>query len=165
MLFGFFLVCTIALGLATVLLALAGQRLRAASRISGVLLAAMVYFSAGWIVSEVWGISAGPIDAAEVFCFGVSLVVIVLRPVWNAIGQVFMGTVAAAALAYLIFAGSITVDGNLSALGVAASAILFLLELFALCLSCSFAFETCDVICRVRHSRTFPEPDPGFRPK
>ena len=114
MLFGFFLVCTIALGLATVLLALAGQRLRAASRISGVLLAAVVYFSAGWIVSEVWGISAGPIDAAEVFCFGVSLVVIVLRPVWNAIGQVFMGTVAAAALAYLIFAGSITVDGNLS---------------------------------------------------
>ncbi len=29
----------------------------------------------------------------------------------------------------------------------------------------TFAFETCDVVCRVRHSRSFPEPDPSYRPK
>lgn len=165
MLFSFFVVCSVGLAFAIVLLAIAGGRLRVASRISGVVLAAIVYFAAGWIASEVWGLSSGPVDVAEIYCFGVIVVVIMLRPVWNAIGQVFMGSVVAAALAYLAFAGAITVDGNLSVIGAAASALLFLLELTALFLSSSFAFETCDVICRVRHSRQFPEPDQNYRPK
>jgi cellulose synthase/poly-beta-1,6-N-acetylglucosamine synthase-like glycosyltransferase len=164
-LFGFFIVCSVGLALSIALLALFGERLRVASRISGVLLAAVVYFAAGWIAAEVWGLSSGPVDAAEVYCFALTVVVIMLRPVWNAIGQLFMGSVAAAALAYLAFAGAITLNGNLSFIGAAASALLFILELSALFLSCTFAFETCDVICRVRHSRKFPEPDPSFRPK
>jgi glycosyltransferase involved in cell wall biosynthesis len=164
MLFSFFVVCSVGLALTIFLLALFGERLRIASRVSGVILAAAVYFAAGWIASEVWGLSSGPVDVAEIYCFAVASVVIVLRPMWNAVGQVFMGSVVAAALAYLAFAGDITVAGNLSLIGAAASALLFLLELTALFLSCSFAFETCDVVCRVRHSRLFPEPDQNYRP-
>jgi cellulose synthase/poly-beta-1,6-N-acetylglucosamine synthase-like glycosyltransferase len=164
-LFSFFVVCTVALGISTVLLASLGSHLRHASRLSGVLLAAAVYFGAGWISSELWSLPAGPIEAAEVFCFVVTGAIIALRPVWNAIGQLFMGSFVSAALAYLIFAAGITIDGNLSVVGAAASALLFLLEFTALALASSFAFETCDVLCRVKHSRTFPEPDPNFWPK
>jgi cellulose synthase/poly-beta-1,6-N-acetylglucosamine synthase-like glycosyltransferase len=165
MLFGFFLVSAVALGLATLLLAALGQRVRFPSRLGGILLSGAVFFAAGWIAAELWAVPARPIDAAEVFCFVMTLVVIGLRPVWNPIGQLFMGTFTSAALAYLVFAAGITVDGHLSAIGAVASALLFCLELFALTLACSFAFETCDVLCRVRHSRQFPEQDPSYRPK
>ncbi|HWE65809.1 MAG TPA: glycosyltransferase [Acidimicrobiales bacterium] len=165
MLFGFFVVCTVALGLSTLLLALAGRRVRFASRLTGALLSAVVYFAAGWIAAEVWAVSPGPIESAEIFCFGVTLVVIWLCPVWNPIGQLFMGSFVGAALAYLVFAAAITVDGNLSLIGAAASALLFVLEFCALTLASSFAFETCDVLTRTRHSRQFPTPDPTYRPK
>ncbi len=165
MLFSFFLVCTLALGLSTALLAVVGRRIKHASRIEGVLVAATVYFAAGWIAAEVWAVPAGPVEAAEIFCFAVTFAVICLRSVWNGIGQLFMGSFVSAALAYLVFAGAITVNGNLSVIGAAASAILFVLELFALTLASSFAFETCDVLCRVRHSREFPQPDETYRPK
>jgi cellulose synthase/poly-beta-1,6-N-acetylglucosamine synthase-like glycosyltransferase len=164
-LFSFFVVCTVALGISIVLLAAFGRHLRHASRLSGVLLVAVVYFGAGWISSEVWSLPAGPVEAAEVFCFVVCMGVVALRAVWNPIGQLFMGSFVSAALAYLIFAASITVDGNLSVIAAAASALLFILELTALTLACSFAFETCDVLCRVRHSRTFPELNTTYAPK
>jgi cellulose synthase/poly-beta-1,6-N-acetylglucosamine synthase-like glycosyltransferase len=163
-LFSFFVVCAVALGLATLLLAAVGRHLRHASRLIGALLAAAVYFAAGWIDAELWALPPGPVEAAEVFCFVVSLVVIALQPVWNPVGQLFMATFVAAALAYLVFAAAITVDGNLSIIGAVASALLFVLELCALSLASSFAFETCDVLCRVRHSREFPEPDDSYRP-
>jgi cellulose synthase/poly-beta-1,6-N-acetylglucosamine synthase-like glycosyltransferase len=164
MLFSFFVVCTVALGLSTLLLAAVSRHIRHASRLAGVLLAAVIFFAAGWIASEAWALPAGPVDAAEIFCFVVALVVIALRGVWNPVGQLFMGTFVAAALAYLLFAASITVDGHLSIIGATASALLFVLEFVALTLASSFAFETCDVLCRARHSRTFPAPDPAFRP-
>ena len=99
------------------------------------------------------------------FCLVVTLVVVALRPVWSPIGQVFMGGFVSAALAYLVFAADITVAGHLSPVGSLASALLFILELIALSLASSFAFETCDVLCRTRHSRDFPDPDPAYQPK
>jgi glycosyltransferase involved in cell wall biosynthesis len=164
-LFSVFVVCAVALGLSIVLLVTGGRRVGLASRLVGVLLGALAYFGAGWIAAEVWGLPARPVEASEVFCFVVLLVVVAARPVWNPIGQLFMGSFCAAALAYLGFAASVTVDGGLSFIGELASAILFLLELFALLLASSFAFETCDVLCRVRHSRQFPQPDPTYRPR
>jgi cellulose synthase/poly-beta-1,6-N-acetylglucosamine synthase-like glycosyltransferase len=164
-LFSVFVVCSVALGISTVLLAAIGRRIRASSRLLGALVAAVVYFAAGWVASEVWAVPARPIEAAEVFCFAVTLAVIVLRGVWNPVGQLFMGSFASAALAYLLFAADITVAGHLSLIGSLASALLFVLELIALTLASSFAFETCDVLCRTKHSRTFPQPDPNYRPK
>jgi hypothetical protein len=109
-LFGSFVVSAVALGIATVLLAVLGRRVRFASRLCGLLLSAGVFFAAGWIAAELWALPPGPIDAAEVFCFLLTAVVVGLRPVWNPIGQLFMGTFASAALAYLVFAAAITVD-------------------------------------------------------
>ena len=112
-LFGFFLVCSAGLAFAILLLALIGKRVRVESRVLGVVLAAAVYFAAGWITSEIWALSPAPVDAAEVYCFALTVIVVMLRPVWNPIGQLFMGSVIAAALAYLAFAADITFNGNL----------------------------------------------------
>ena len=128
MLFSFFIVCSVALGISTLILAAAGRHIRHSSRIAGALLSAAVFFAAGWISAEVWSVPARPVEAAEVFCCAVSLVVIALRPVWNAVGQLFMASFVAAALAYLVFAASITVDGNLSVIGALRRLLLFLLE-------------------------------------
>jgi cellulose synthase/poly-beta-1,6-N-acetylglucosamine synthase-like glycosyltransferase len=165
MLFSFFVVCSVSLGISTVFLAAAGRHIHYSSRTLGALLSAAVFFAAGWISAEVWSVPARPVEAAEVFCFAVSLGVVALRRVWNPVGQLFMASFVAAALAYLIFAASITVDGNLSVIGALASALLLLLEGMALTLACSFAFETCDVLCRTAHSRDFPVPDANYRPK
>ncbi|HEX3795198.1 MAG TPA: glycosyltransferase [Acidimicrobiales bacterium] len=165
MLFASFVVCAVSLGLSTALLAAFGRHISLSSRIVAALLAAVVYFAAGWIASEVWAVPSRPVEGAEVFCFAVTLIVICLRPVWNPVGQLFWGNFISAALAYLVFALDVTVAGHLSAIAVVASALLFVPELVALTLASSFAFETCDVLCRVRHSRTFPTPDALFQPK
>jgi cellulose synthase/poly-beta-1,6-N-acetylglucosamine synthase-like glycosyltransferase len=164
MLFSSFLVCAVALVAATVLLVLIGSRVRLASRIGGVILAAAVYFAAGWFAAEVWRLPAPPTEAAEIYCLLIAVVIVLTRPEWNPVGQVFMATFAAAASTYLLFALSVTFTGHLSLLGALASLVLFGLEFIALALASSFAFETCDVICRVRHSRNFPQPDPSYRP-
>jgi cellulose synthase/poly-beta-1,6-N-acetylglucosamine synthase-like glycosyltransferase len=164
MLFSFFLVCAVALVAVTVLLVLIGSRVRFASRIGGVSLAVAVYFAAGWFAAEVWRLPPAPTEADEVYCLLIAVAIVLVRPEWNPIGQVFMATFAAAASTYLLFALSVTFAGNLSPIGALASLLLFVLEFIALALASSFAFETCDVICRVRHSRNFPQPDPNYRP-
>jgi cellulose synthase/poly-beta-1,6-N-acetylglucosamine synthase-like glycosyltransferase len=164
-LFSAFIVAAVALGLAVLLLIALGRRVAFSSRVAALLAAAALYFCAGWVAAEAWSLRAGAIEGAEVACFAVTALVIVARPVWNPIGQLFMGSFAGAALVYLGFAGWVTLDGHLSRVGALASALLWLLEASALLLSASFAFETCDVMCRVRHTRTIRPPDPAYRPK
>ncbi|HUC04614.1 MAG TPA: glycosyltransferase [Acidimicrobiales bacterium] len=165
MLFSVFIVCSVALVLAVVLLLVAGRHLKVASRVAGGVLGGVVAFGAGWIAAELWALPPRPVEAAEVLCAVATIVVAALRPVWNPIGHVFMGCFVSAALAYLTFGFAITVDGRLSVIGALASAVVFVLELCALTLATSFVFETCDVVCRSRHSRRFPRRDDTYRPK
>ncbi len=165
MLFGFFVVCAIELALSTLLLLLLGDRLRHASVPAGLALVAAAALAAGEVVTYVWAISSGPIEAAEIFEVVVGVAVVVLRRSWNPVGQLFFSAFAAAAGAYLAFAVDITFSGDLSALGSLASLVLLLLEATALLLATTFAFETCDVVTRVRHDRRFPAPDPAYLPR
>ena len=164
MLFAFFMVCVVELGLATLLLLTLGDRIRFASRIVAFPLVAGLIYLAGWLAALAWNLAPGPVIGAEVFVFLVTSAVIVVRGVWNLVGQVFFASYVAAALAYLAFAAMVTVADGLSFIASVASALLFVLELSALSLSASFAFETCDVICRVRHSRHFPTADGAYQP-
>jgi glycosyltransferase involved in cell wall biosynthesis len=163
-LFSVFMVCVLELGLALLLLMLGGARLRISSRLLGVVLAAAVVYGAGRLAGAIWDLSSSSLLAAQIFVFLVALVVVAARPVWNPIGQIFFGGYVAAAFAYLVFAAGVTVAGGLSLIASIASAFLWVLEAWALFLTATFAFETCDVICRVRHSRRFPEPDPSYQP-
>jgi cellulose synthase/poly-beta-1,6-N-acetylglucosamine synthase-like glycosyltransferase len=164
MLFAVFMVCALELAITLALLLLLGSRVRFSSRIVGMLLGAGAVYAAGWIADRIWTLASAPRLAAEAFVLAVTIVVVLARPVWNPIGQVFFGGYVAAALAYLAFAAGVTVAGGLSLIASVASALLFVLEATALALTASFAFETCDVLCRTRHSRRFPERDPAYRP-
>ncbi|HZU78411.1 MAG TPA: glycosyltransferase [Acidimicrobiales bacterium] len=163
-LFGFFVVCSVELGLATLLLVLLGDRVRLASPLFGAVLSIAAALAAGEVVTYVWTISSGPIEAAEVLVAVIGTAVSFLRPRWNPVGQLFFASFLGAALSYLAFAADVTFAGHLSFIGAVASFLLLTLECMALVLATSFAFETCDVLCRVRHDRSFPIPDPTYTP-
>jgi cellulose synthase/poly-beta-1,6-N-acetylglucosamine synthase-like glycosyltransferase len=163
-LYGVFLVCSLNLGVAALLLFTLGSRVRIASRVVGVLLAAGGAFGAGYLAALWWGLPGAPVESSEIFIVLCTIVVASVRGVWNPFGQYFFASFVAAAVAYLGFAAYVTVASNFSFVGSVASALLFLLELAALSIAGTFAFETCDVVCRVRHSREFPRPDPSYRP-
>ncbi len=171
MLFSIFLVAFVQLVLAAALLIALGRRVRlprGRARVIPGLFSLILLLAVGFVAtvaaSDIWSLPAAPAEASEVVLGVLGAVVIVLRPDWNAIGQLFFASYVGAALTYLAFAADITFLGNLSVLGSLASAALGVLEFSAFVLSSSFAFETCDVLCRTRHSREFPKPDPSFVP-
>jgi hypothetical protein len=153
------LLTCVALAITTVLLLVGGRRLPLASRSLGVL-AAAVAFGAAEAAARIWHLAGGPVVVGMAVVFAVSVVVVAVRPQWNPVGQVFYGAFLAAALMYLAFALYVTFGIGLSIVGMIASAILFVFELIALVLSSSFAFESLDVLCRVRWDRPLPDPDP-----
>jgi len=159
-----FLVCVISLSTATVLLLLLGHRTRVALRPFGLLLAAAVAFVGGWAALRIWDLPTGSVRAGQVIVFAVTAAVVAARPQWNPIGQAFYGAFVSSVLVYLAFAFYYTFGTGLSIAGVIASALLLVLEIIALALSCSFAFESCDVICRVHWPRPIRDPDPSHQP-
>ena len=164
MLLALFLTCFVSLVVATAMLLLLGDRVRLASRLLGLLLGVALAVASGEVAARLWRLDPRPVLAAEALLVLLAAVVSVARPLWNPVGQVFFASFAASALAYLAFAATITFAGGLSPLGVAASALLLVLETAALTLSGSFAFESCDVLCRVRWSRPRPRFDPAHQP-
>ncbi len=164
MLYSAFLVCSLNLGIAGVLVFALGARLPVAARPAGALLGAAGVAAAAYLATLWWTLPAAPVEASGVLVFLVTIAVAAVRPAWNPVGQYFFASFVAAALTYLGFALDVTVAGNFSVLGALASALLFLLELAALGIAVTFAFETCDVVCRVRHTRQLPKADLAYRP-
>jgi cellulose synthase/poly-beta-1,6-N-acetylglucosamine synthase-like glycosyltransferase len=162
--FALFMVCVAQLVLATLLLLSVGGRLHRGWRPAGVVLVAALTIAAGWSASHVWGISGAPLIAASVIEVVCGVSVVAARPVWNPIGQAFLGAYISAALSYLAFAAYVTVADGLSFLASLASAMLLVLESAALVLSASFAFETCDVLCRSRRDRPLPTHETTYKP-
>ncbi|MFN2543049.1 MAG: glycosyltransferase, partial [Actinomycetota bacterium] len=164
MLLSIFLTCLIAVAITTALLLLLGHRLHFSSRIVGVILAAAVAVGAGEAAADLWSLPSSYVQAGEVLVVAFAILIVALRPVWNPIAQVFYGCLLASVVMYLSFAGFITFASGLSPIGEAASALLLLMEVFALVLSCSFAFEGIDVLCRSRWQRPIAPPDPSHLP-
>src|SRR5438105_13353487 len=165
MLVGLFLVCFVALCMATVLLLTLGRRLRISSRPLSVLVALAAAAAAGLIAQTVWSLPATSVRGAQLLLVAVAFLVVAGRRRWNPIGHLFFASLVASAVAYLSFAADFTLFGGLSVLGALASGVLFLLELIALFLSLTFVFESCHVITRTRWDRPFPTPNPGYLPK
>ena len=160
-----FLTCVAALAVATVLLVLLGHRMRFASRILGVVCVAAVAVGAGEAAARLWDLPPTYVLAAEGLLLVLGVAVVLLRPVWNPIGQLFFGTLLASILTYLVFGAWYTVAGGLSAVAAIASGLLFGLELLAMLLTGWYAFDSVDASCRVRWRRALPDPDPAYRPK
>ncbi|HEY8558100.1 MAG TPA: glycosyltransferase, partial [Actinomycetes bacterium] len=160
-----FLTCFVALVAATVLLLAFGDRVRVANRALGLVAGVALAVGSGQAAEWLWRLEPRPVLAAEALLIATTVAVVAARPLWNPVGQVFLASFAAAALAYLAFAADVTFAAGLSPAGVAASALVLVLEASALLLSGSFAFESCDVLCRVRWSRPRPRFDPSYLPK
>ena len=159
------LTATAILAVATILLLLLARWVRFSSRILGVLFSGLVIFGTAEIAVRLWRLVPSYVLSGAIAAIVVSTIVVFLVPYWNPIGQLFLGSYATAALGYLTLAGYLTVASGLSPLGIAASVMLFLLELFALLLSGYFAFEGCDTLCRTRPTRVVPVPDPNYLPR
>ncbi len=109
MLLALFLVCSVALAVATALLLALGDRVRVDSGALGQPCGVVLAVGAGQAATRLWRLEPRPVLAAE--------------------------------------------------------ALLLVLEASALPLSGSFAFESCDVLCRVRRSRPPPRFDPPTCPR
>jgi cellulose synthase/poly-beta-1,6-N-acetylglucosamine synthase-like glycosyltransferase len=137
---------------------------RITSPLLGVGLVVALSVVAGLVTEEIWTVDGDTVLAAQIGLVAVGLLIVAARRVWNPIGQAFFATLIAAAGAYLLFGVETTLSGGLSTSARLASALLLVFELIALVLSISFTFESCDTLCRTRHSRRFPERDPSYRP-
>jgi hypothetical protein len=159
------LTATVLLVVATVLLLALGRRLRFASRIVGLLVAAVLCYGSAELAARVWDLVPRYVLVGAGIAFAVCTVVVLVLPYWNPVGQVFLGAYLTAAGTYLTLAGYLTVASGLSPIGRAAAVLLFLLELLALLVSGYFAFEGCDILCRARATRVIQPPDPTYLPK
>ncbi len=121
--------------------------------------------AAGSAVEGLLSVPSRYVHQADVWVVLVGVAIVIRRPAWNPVGQLFFASYLAASLTYLGFAADVTVATGLSARGALASAALLLLECSALVLATSFVFETCDVVCRVGHSRHFPTLVPDYFPR
>ena len=121
--------------------------------------------TAGQVSGSVWQLPSSYVVQAEFLLFACGVVVVGVRPRWNPLGQVFLTSFLAAAIAYLAMAAQLTFGSGLSIAGMAASALLFLLEASALTISGYFTFESLDVTTRTRTTRPEPPFDPGFHPR
>jgi hypothetical protein len=143
-----FLTCVVALVGATLLLLLLGARLHFSSRILGIALSVALAVGAGEVAARLWNLPPRPVLLAEGAIVLLGIVVVLARPVWNPVGQVFYASFLAAALSYLGFAAWYTLAGGLSAIGAVASGLLLVLEIGALTLAAWYTFDGCDVVCR-----------------
>jgi cellulose synthase/poly-beta-1,6-N-acetylglucosamine synthase-like glycosyltransferase len=160
-----FLTCVVALVGATLLLLLLGARLHFSSRILGIALSVALAVGAGEVAARLWNLPPRPVLLAEGAIVLLGIVVVLARPVWNPVGQVFYASFLAAALSYLGFAAWYTLAGGLSAIGAVASGLLLVLEIGALTLAAWYTFDGCDVVCRGRWRRPKPRFDASYTPK
>ncbi len=141
-----------------------GHRLRRASITAALALSVIGTVAAGEVAARLFRLPSTAVLAAEVGLVAVAALVAILRRAWNPIGVWFFATVTFAAGSYLALAAHATVAGGLTPVGLVVSAVLLALETAALLLACTFAFETCDVLCRTRWERKIGPPDTAYRP-
>jgi hypothetical protein len=120
--------------------------------------------AAGEVAARLFRLPSTAVLAAEVGLVAVAALVAILRRAWHPIGVWFFATVTFAAGSYLALAAHATVAGGLTPAGMVVSAVLLALETAALLLACTFAFETCDVLCLTRWERKIGPPDTAYRP-
>ncbi len=82
---------------------------------------------------------------------------------WSWLGSQLFAMAALGALAYIAYSIVLTFGEGLGPVGIVASLLLLVLEMSALALSLSYAFEIVDVL--TRRTPPLPPPDPGYRPR
>jgi len=172
-LYDLFILCFVQLVVSTVLVLSParnlGTRFRwTGSRVTEVLLggvgAAAVSAVACFLSAELWGLPANGLETAAYLVTIFSIVVIILRPDTNVVGQVFYASYAAAGFTFLAFAALVATAATRSIVEALTSSLLIILDLAAFLVWNSNINYVSDVLCRTRHSRPLPEADPTYLP-
>lgn len=142
----------------------AGHRLRSAGPLPTLFGAALLGTAVSLLGRSLWQASpdASIAQAAAVAVAG--LLVGRARPRWNALGRLFLSTLAWTAVTALVIGARGIVEPGVPPAAQAVRAILWLLEAVAFGITVWFGFETCDVVCRVRSDRPEPPFDPTYQP-
>ena len=172
-LYDLFVLCFVQLVVSTVLLLSParefGTRFRwTGSRVTEVFLGtcvavAIVSFSC-FLTAELWGLPAKGLETSACLLTIFTVIVMVLRPDTNVIGQIFYSAYASAGFAFLAFAGLVSADATHSFAEALTSSFLLILDLGAFIVWNSLMNYVSDVLCRARHSRAVPDPDPSYQP-
>ncbi|HLM65835.1 MAG TPA: glycosyltransferase [Acidimicrobiales bacterium] len=118
----------------------------------------------GELAARGLGLPSDQVVAAEAVLVAAAAAVAGARRRWNPPGVWFLACLLVAEGAYLAYAAQVTVAGGLEPGAVVVSAALWLLEAAGLVLAASFAFETCDVVCRTGWDRPTEPPATGYLP-
>jgi len=172
-LYDLFVLCFVQLVLSTILVLsparVVGTRFRwTGSRVTEVFLSALgavaIAALATFLTAELWGLPARGVETAAYVLTIFSVVVIVLRPDTNVVGQVFYASYSAAGFAFLAFAALVAADATHSIAEALTSSLLILLDLGAFLVWNSNINYVSDVLCRTRPSRPAPRVDPSYQP-
>jgi cellulose synthase/poly-beta-1,6-N-acetylglucosamine synthase-like glycosyltransferase len=113
---------------------------------------------------ELWGMAIGGLETAAYLLVVVSVVVMVLQPGTNFIGQVFFASFLSAFATSIVYAAFIAIVATHSIAEILTASLVILLDLAALVVWISNINYTSDVLCRARRGRPLPQADPSYQP-
>lgn len=140
------------LAISLVLVLLFGARVRHSDIFTSLLYLAVVV-GLGDLVCLWLGIPIQTIYDASIAAVAIGIPFIVIFRDWNALGQTFFLFSIAASLTYLLYAFLVTAFSPVSPIAFIISFLLLFLEVSALSVSLTYAYEVLDVLCRARWRR------------
>jgi cellulose synthase/poly-beta-1,6-N-acetylglucosamine synthase-like glycosyltransferase len=172
-LYDLFVLCFVQLMLATVLVLSPARRIPNRFRWTGsrltevcvaVIAATALAVTSCFVASAIWGVPADGLELAAFALVGVNLVVVVLKPDCNLVGQIFYSSFLAASLAFLGYAAYIAFIATRSTAEVVTASFFLALDFAALVIWISNVSYISDVMCRSRHALPPPLVDPEYQP-
>jgi len=152
--------------LSFVLVLLYGTKIRRANPLYSVL-----WLSAVVLIGDVWALLTfgvfGEIAALSGLAFLIGCWLIWKLPDWNGLGQTLWTMSIISTVLYIAYSLAVTAFTPLNPVAFLIAFALTLVETLALLLALTYAFESLDVLCRVRWNRLFRPlpPIPGYMPK
>jgi cellulose synthase/poly-beta-1,6-N-acetylglucosamine synthase-like glycosyltransferase len=119
---------------------------------------------AGVLAHVLWNLPVDGLEVAACILFAFTLVVIVLRPDTNFIGQVFYAAFASSGLSFIAYAALIASAAAHTFTEGLTAALFLILDVAALLIWNSNVNYATDVMCRTRHSLPQPAADPTYLP-
>ena len=126
---------------------------------------ALAISAASCLIShELWGIPVNGLATGAYLLVLVAVVVIVLRPDCNVVGQVFYASYVSAAVTFIVYAAFLSFVATRSVLEVVTAFLVIVLDVAAGIVWMSNINYVSDVLCRSRRGRPLPQADPRYQP-
>src|SRR5687767_11294525 len=142
-----------------------GHRLRNGNMLlSAAWLATVIFIGDVWALLT-FGVAAEVIGSSIIaFCFG--MIWVLLLPDWNAFGQATWGMTVLATILFAIYSFMVTAFTPLNTISFVIALDFFIIEVLALVMALTHAYESLDLFCRIHWKRKVDgfTPVPGYVP-